>query len=139
MTHKPLTHADNERTRLDKWLWAARFYKTRSLATQACDGGKVQVDGQRAKPSLAMRIGMRVKLRQGYDDKELIVKTLADHRGNATAAQLLYEESAASIAQRELHAVQHQAIRMATPQSDGRPDKKQRRQLLNLKSPFENE
>lgn len=134
-----MTAAETDRVRLDKWLWAARFFKTRSLATQACDGGKVHVEGQRVKPSIALRVGMRICLRQGCDDKEIIVKVLSEHRGNAVAAQLLYEESMESIAKRELHAVQRQAMRMATPQSDGRPDKKQRRQLFQLKSQFKNE
>ena len=129
-----MTSADDTRLRLDKWLWAARFFKTRSLATQACDGGKVQVDGQRAKPSLALRVGVRVALRQGFDEKEIVVRLLSEHRGNATQAQTLYEETADSITKRALHAAQHQAMRMATPLSDGRPDKKQRRQLLQLKT-----
>ncbi len=134
-----MTDAQAERIRLDKWLWAARFFKTRSLATQACDGGKVHVEGQRAKPSTPMRLGLRIRLRQGFDDKEIIVRALSEHRGNATAAQQLYEESADSIAKRERHAAQHQAMRLATPVSDGRPDKKLRRQLLNLKSQFKDE
>jgi ribosome-associated heat shock protein Hsp15 len=126
----------NDRIRLDKWLWAARFFKTRSLATQACDGGKVHVEGQRAKPSMALRLGLQIRLRQGFDHKVIVVRALSEQRGNATQAQQLYEETPESIAQRELHAAQHQAMRLATPLSDGRPDKKQRRQLHQLHNNF---
>ncbi len=122
------------RVRLDKWLWAARFFKTRSLATQACDGGKVHVEGQRAKPSALLRIGLRIRLRHGYDDIEICVTALSEQRGNGAAALLLYDETDDSKAQRALHAAQRQAMRLAMPHSEGRPDKKQRRQLLNLKS-----
>jgi ribosome-associated heat shock protein Hsp15 len=81
-----------EAVRLDKWLWAARFYKSRSLAQTACDGGKVDVNGQAAKPSRAIRSGDRIQLTMGEWRRELVVRELSERRGPATAARLLYED-----------------------------------------------
>jgi ribosome-associated heat shock protein Hsp15 len=89
------------KVRLDKWLWAARFYKTRSLAKQAVDGGKVQCNGSRAKPSKEIDIGIEIKLRQGLDDKTVKVVALSEQRRGASDAQKLYEETSGSIEQRE--------------------------------------
>src|ERR1700761_5493723 len=91
----------DDRVRIDKWLWAARFFKTRSLATEAVDGGKVEVNGERAKPSKAIKPGDEVRLRVGPYEHILIVRALADRRGPASVAQSLYEETAASLAERE--------------------------------------
>ncbi len=80
-------------TRLDKWLWAARFYRTRAIAKQMIDGGKVFYNGQRAKSGKAVAVGDSIKIRQGFDEKEVIVIALADTRRDATFAQTLYEET----------------------------------------------
>ena len=82
-----------ERLRVDKWLWAARFYKTRSIAKAAIEGGKVHLDGQRVKVSREITIGERLAIKQGWEEKEVIVKSLSDQRGPAPVAQMLYEET----------------------------------------------
>ncbi|HEX4910285.1 MAG TPA: ribosome-associated heat shock protein Hsp15 [Permianibacter sp.] len=120
--------AADERTRLDKWLWAARFYKTRSLAQAAVEGGKVHYEGQRVKPGHAVRLGARLSVRSGFDEREVIVRGLSEQRGSATVAQGLYEETADSIARRERTAALRKAAALSQPTSDGRPDKRQRRQ-----------
>ena len=120
----------NDRVRVDKWLWAARFYKTRSLATAAVTGGKVEVNGERAKPARLVRIGDEVVVRQPPFQWMLAVRGLAERRGPASAAQALYEETAASRAERER--LQEQ-LRLAQPlfvyQEKGRPTKKDRREI----------
>ena len=85
------------RVRLDKWLWAARFYKTRSIAKQAIEGGKVRCENNRAKPGKEIEIGMEISLRQGFDEKTVVVRALSDRRRGAPEAQLLYTETIASI------------------------------------------
>lgn len=120
--------AADERTRLDKWLWAARFYKTRSLAQAAVEGGKVHYEGQRVKPGHAVRLGARLSVRSGFDEREVIVRGLSEQRGSASVAQGLYEETADSIARRERAAALRKAAALSQSTSDGRPDKRQRRQ-----------
>ena len=120
--------AADERTRLDKWLWAARFYKTRSLAQAAVEGGKVHYEGQRVKPGHAVRLGARLSVRSGFDEREVIVRGLSEQRGSATVAQGLYEETADSIARRERTTALRKAAALSQPTTDGRPDKRQRRQ-----------
>jgi ribosome-associated heat shock protein Hsp15 len=125
---------DPETVRLDKWLWAARFYKTRSLATEAVAGGKVDVNGERAKPAKAVKPADEIRLRLTPYEHVLIVRALGERRGSATVAQTLYEETAASRAERERLAAQ---IRLS-PQSfaydeKGRPTKKDRRDLSRLR------
>ena len=117
-----------DRCRLDKWLWAARFFKTRSLAQAAVEGGKVHYDGQRVKPGHAVRLGARVSVRVGDDDRELLVRALSSQRGSATVAQALYEETADSLSRRTERAALRRAAALSQPVSDGRPDKRQRRQ-----------
>lgn len=120
------------KVRLDKWLWAARFYKTRSIAKQAIDGGKVHCDGARAKPGKEVTEGLRITLRQGFDERTVIVTGLSEQRRGAAEAQLLYEETAESIQQRQ----QNQASRQAMPrplQTDGRPSKRDRRLIHRFK------
>ena len=98
--------------RIDKWLWAARFYKTRSLAREMVDGGKVHIDGQRVKPSKAVRIGQMLQVRQGHDLRDIQVLALSEKRGNAEQAALLYTETEQSIARREtLSAERRAAVR----------------------------
>ncbi|MFK8042422.1 RNA-binding S4 domain-containing protein, partial [Congregibacter sp.] len=90
-----------EKLRVDKWLWAARFFKTRSLAKQAIEGGKVQLGGQRVKVSREIGIGDQLRIRQGWDERDIVVIQLSDQRRGAPEAQALYEETEASIARRE--------------------------------------
>lgn len=120
-------------SRLDKWLWAARFYKTRTIAKQMIDGGKVFYNGQRTKSGKSVVIGDTIKLRQGVDDKEVIVLELSEHRQDATFAMTLYEETAKSIKTREDTALARKQGILLSPASDKKPDKKQRRQIRQLK------
>ena len=92
-----------KKVRLDKWLWAARFFRTRAKAKLAIIGGKVHVDGIRAKPSKEVIVGETLQIRQGYDEKVIVVTALSDNRGNATAAALLYQETEASLALRDAY------------------------------------
>ena len=122
---------DNNAVRLDKWLWAARFYKTRALAREMIDGGKVHYNGQRGKPSKLMELNAESTLRQGTDAKTIIVLGLTTQRRSAEEAQTLYQETEASIASREKIS---QARKMnAMPHPDRRPDKKERRTLIKFK------
>ena len=120
------------RVRLDKWLWAARFFKTRAIARQAIEGGKVQCNGSRSKPGKELEVGMVISLRHGYDNLTVKVKDLSDRRRGAPEAKLLYEETAESIRQREEQAIR----RRAQPKhwaSPGKPDKRQRRLITRFK------
>ncbi|MFT7492191.1 MAG: ribosome-associated heat shock protein Hsp15 [Pseudohongiellaceae bacterium] len=118
------------KVRLDKWLWAARFFKTRSLAKQAIEGGKVQCDGQRVKASKEIMTDTIVNIRQGWDTKEVVVTQLSDQRRGAPEAALLFEETPASIEQRKVSAEQRRVLQSASGlQTEGRPNKKQRRQI----------
>jgi ribosome-associated heat shock protein Hsp15 len=122
--------AANDRVRIDKWLWAARFYKTRSLATNAVTGGKVEVNGERAKPARLVRIGDEVVVRQPPFQWRLSVRGLAERRGAASVAQGLYEETPESRAER---ARLQERLRIAQPlflyEEKGRPTKKDRRMI----------
>jgi len=120
-------------TRLDKWLWAARFYKTRAIAKQMIDGGKVFYNGQRTKSGKAVIAGDMIKIRQGFDEKEVKVMALADKRRDATFAQTLYRESENSIKTREKNSLARQQGILLSPASINKPDKKQRRQLREFK------
>ncbi len=126
--------SDNELTkvRIDKWLWAARFYKTRAIAKQAIDGGKVHCNGARPKPSKEIEIGSKIKLRQGFDEKTVIVKALSEQRRGAPQAQLLYEETEESREKRELLTQQRKAQPKHWP-SATKPTKKQRRLIQQFK------
>lgn len=119
--------------RLDKWLWAARFYKTRALARQMVQSGKVHYDGQRSKPSKPVQIGAIITLRQGFDTKEVEVLALSEQRRSASEAQLLYQETEESVEKREQNAEARKLNALYNPHPDGRPDKKQRRQLIRMK------
>lgn len=118
-----------EKIRIDKWLWAARFFKTRSLAKQALDGGKIQVDGQKAKASREISPGAMLTVRQGYDDKTVEVLAVSDQRRGAPEAQKLYCETADSIALRERRTAERKAGLGAFIASEHRPTKKERRQI----------
>jgi ribosome-associated heat shock protein Hsp15 len=120
------------KVRVDKWLWAARFFKTRSLAKAAIEGGKVQLEGQRVKVSREIAIGDRLTIRQGWDEKDITIRSLSDQRGPASRAQELYEESAESIARRERETLLRRAAG-GLNRPDHRPDKHQRRQISRLR------
>lgn len=119
--------------RLDKWLWCARFYKTRSLATDEIDKGRVTVNGQAAKPARDLRCGDTVALRQGVIARTVTVRALSGMRGPAPVAQQLYEETAESISAREKAAEQRRlAPEPADARHDGRPTKRDRRDMERL-------
>ena len=123
-TH-PDTHQDS--MRVDKWLWAARFFKTRSIAKAAIEGGKVHHEGERVKVSKEIRIGMELTIQQGLERKTVTVKALSAVRGGAPQAQLLYEETPTSVARQELLTAQRKLHNLARP--DHRPSKKDRRHI----------
>lgn len=122
--------------RLDKWLWAARFYKTRAIAKQMIDGGKVFYNGQRSKSGKAVVIGDTIKIRQGFEEKEITIIALADKRRDATFALTLYKETLSSVASREKNALARKQGILSSPASDTKPDKKQRRQIRQMKEGF---
>lgn len=122
--------------RLDKWLWAARFFKTRPLAVAAVNGGKVQCNGERAKPGKGVRPGDRLIVRKEAYEWTIDIVALSGRRLSADLAQKLYLETAESVAARELRHASLEADRAAQPRSEGRPNKRQRRQLLAAKSKF---
>lgn len=124
---------ENNEVRLDKWLWAARFYKTRSIAKAMIEGGKVHYNGQRAKTSKAVEVGATIKLRQGNEEKEVLVMALSDQRRGAPEAQLLYQETEKSVKQREAIAFARKANALSMPHPDRRPNKKERRELVKFK------
>ncbi len=121
-----------ESIRIDKWLWAARFFKTRSLAGQAVTGGRVDINGARGRPSRIIRLGDNLCIRRGPYEWTVIVKGLARLRGPAAEAQLLYEETEESIRKRELAAAQLKLERPPEFHSPGRPSKKDRRAVLRF-------
>lgn len=118
------------RVRLDKWLWAARFYKTRALSAEAIDKGQVRVNGQVAKASREPRVGDTIEFRQGHDLRAVVVRGLSTVRGSAPVAQQLYEETSESVARRSAMAEQRRlAPEPALSQPMGRPTKRDRRTL----------
>lgn len=120
--------APSETVRLDKWLWAARFFKTRALAKAAIEGGKVHCAGERCKPSKEPKLGDELLIRQGFEERLVRVDGLSSTRRGASDAQLLYSETAESIVRREQAAALRKAGALGVS-TDGRPTKKQRRQL----------
>ena len=125
-----------ERLRIDKWLWAARFFKTRSIAKTAIEGGKVHIDGQRVKVSREIGVGDIVVVKQGWDEKEIEVTALSDRRGPASEAQQLYAETERSIARRAKEAEARKAAgAMARPTQ--RPGKHERKALERLRKQFD--
>ncbi|MCV6590864.1 MAG: ribosome-associated heat shock protein Hsp15 [Marinobacterium sp.] len=120
----------NEKIRLDKWLWAARFYKTRGIAKQMIEGGKVHYNGARSKCSRIVEIGAELTLRQGFDEKVVVIKALSDRRGPAPEAQTLYEETSASQQAREEAAAQRKLLKNDPGR---RPDKKSRRLIRGFR------
>lgn len=133
MAQKP---EDDDKVRLDKWLWAARFYKTRALAKAAIESGKVHCRGERCKPGKEPRVGDEFLLRTGFDERTVVVKALSAVRRGAPEAQTLYEETPESVKRREQAAELRKAGAMGVT-TDGRPNKKQRRQIHQLHGSFE--
>jgi len=124
---------NDDKIRLDKWLWAARFYKTRTLAKDMIEGGKVHYEGNRVKASREVQLGASIRLRQGMDEKTVIVTGLSGKRGNATQAATLYEETTDSIQAREQAALQRKAMGAALAAPQQRPNKKQRRDIIQFR------
>ncbi|GAM54670.1 ribosome-associated heat shock protein [Vibrio ishigakensis] len=114
-------------------MWAARFYKTRSIARNMIDGGKVHYDGQRSKPSKIVELGATVTLRQGHVEKTVLIEKISDQRRGAPEAQLLYSETEQSVEKRERQALERK-MHAHNPSPDRRPDKKQRRDLIKFKN-----
>ncbi|UNT13721.1 S4 domain-containing protein [Pseudomonas sp. I3-I5] len=127
---------DDDKVRLDKWLWAARFYKTRALAKAAIESGKVHCRGERCKPGKEPRAGDEFVLRTGFDERTVVVKALSAVRRGAPEAQALYEETEESVRRREQAAALRKAGATGVT-TDGRPTKKQRRQIHQLHGSFE--
>jgi ribosome-associated heat shock protein Hsp15 len=116
-----------ERVRLDKWLWAARFFRTRNLSRDAIEGGKVWYEGARPKVSRDVELGAEIRIRQGFDEKTVLVRALSAERRSATEAAQLYEETSASIAGREAEAAERRMARAGFQAPPTRPDKRDRR------------
>ena len=121
------------RVRLDKWLWAARFYKTRGLSADAIDGGKIEVNGERAKRARLVQAGDRIRIRIGPYEHVISVRDVSERRGSASIAQALYEEEAESRKAREVMAAHVRAMNASTGYETGRPTKKDRRDIERLK------
>jgi ribosome-associated heat shock protein Hsp15 len=120
------------KTRLDRWLWAARFYKTRALASAAVSGGKVHLLGQRVKSSRSVKVGDCFEIIRGVERFEVIVQQLGDKRGSAQIAQLLYLETDASKVLREHEVRQRKLAALARPQIDHKPNKQERRKIRSF-------
>jgi ribosome-associated heat shock protein Hsp15 len=128
-----MSEAGAPKVRIDKWLWAARFFKTRSLAKTAIEGGKVHCNGERCKSSREIAVGVQLQIRLGLDERTVIVRGLSEHRGGAPQAALLYEETAESIAVRERLAAERKAQHLASGQESSRPTKQDRRRIHRFK------
>ena len=124
----------DKKIRLDKWVWAARFYKTRSVARDMINGGKVHYNGQRSKASKFVELGALLTIRQGDTSKEVKVKILSDQRRGAPEAQTLYEETNDSIKKREQYQILRKLSLQNAPHPDKKPNKKQRRELIQAKA-----
>ncbi len=118
-----------EKVRIDKWLWAARFFKTRSLASKAVAGGHVQLGGNRVKPSRTVDTGMQLQIRRGQEEFTVVILALSGRRGPAKIAQTLYQETDESITSREAAREQRRLIRAPASRPEGRPDKRDRRKI----------
>lgn len=125
--------SDDDGVRLDKWLWAARFYRTRALAREMVEGGKVHYNGQRTKPGKIVEVGAEIRLRQGNDERTVIVLAINGQRRGAPEAQLMYRETEESLDKREKFAQARKLNALTMPHPDRRPDKKERRHLIRFK------
>ena len=119
--------------RIDKWLWAARFFKTRSLATDAVSGGKIKLNGAPTKPAREVKIGDKLDVFNGETRRSVVVQALAEKRGSAVEARQLYEESAESIAAREAEQARRKLEHEPAAEIHGRPTKRDRRQMDRLR------
>jgi ribosome-associated heat shock protein Hsp15 len=119
--------------RLDKWLWAVRFYKTRALAREMIDSGKVHYNGHRGKPSKIVELNAEITLRQGNEERTVIVRSLTERRRSACEVRQAYQETEASIAKREKIALARKINALTMPHPDRRPNKKERRNLIKFK------
>ncbi len=124
--------SDTRSIRIDKWLWAARFFKTRSLAKTAVENGRVRYDGQRTKASRTVQAGATLEIKQGSVTKTVIIIEIDDRRKGAPEAQALYRETEASIAARESAALLRKTAALAMPRPTRRPNKKQRREIIQF-------
>lgn len=131
-------HDETAAVRLDKWLWAARFFKTRGLAAEAIKGGKVEINGTRAKPARSVRIGDRLQVRRGPELFEVDVAALSQQRGPAAQAVLLYQETVQSRERREEEAALRKAEALSRPKFPGRPTKRDRREIVRFKKEHDN-
>jgi ribosome-associated heat shock protein Hsp15 len=122
-----------DKVRLDKWLWAARFFKTRALAAEAVEGGKVQLNGDRPKRARPLQVGDELRIRLGPYEHIVAVRALSDRRGPATQAAALYQETEASRRTREALAIQLKSLHSLFGPEKGRPTKKDRREIERLK------
>jgi len=123
--------------RLDKWLWAARFFKTRSVAREAVAGGKVHLNGNRAKPGRSLNIGDELRIQRAEDEYTVTILDLTARRGPATVARTLYAESEESRTQREKLAEERRLNHIQNSSNEGRPDKRQRRRLIRFRNKFD--
>jgi len=128
-----MAEQDINDVRIDKWLWAARFCKTRAIARELVQSGKVQYNKQRCKPSKVVELGAIIQIPAGFDLKTVVVKDVVGQRRSAPLAQLLYEETSDSLVLREKNAEARKLSIFHSPRPDGRPDKKQRRQIIQFK------
>ncbi|WP_395338669.1 RNA-binding S4 domain-containing protein [Ningiella sp. W23] len=120
--------------RLDKWVWAARFCKTRAIARELIQSGKITYNDQRAKPSRTVELGAKVKIPAGFDLKTVVIEQIKDKRQSAPLAQKMYTETPESMALRERNAEARKLSAFHSPRPDSRPDKKQRRQIIKFKN-----
>jgi ribosome-associated heat shock protein Hsp15 len=128
-----MSDQDEGRVRLDKWLWAARFFKTRALAAEAVEGGKVEVNGDRPKRARPIQVGDEIRIRLGPYEHTVAVRALSGRRGPAPEAAALYQETDASRAKREELSIQLKALHAVFGPDKGRPSKKDRRDIQRLK------
>ena len=128
-----MQNSEDNSLRLDKWLWAARFFKTRSLATQAVNGGKVQIDDKRVKPARPVSPGSRIRIRKGTLEWEIIVRQICSQRRPAAEAITLYEELPESIERREALLEKRRLVHQSRYLDPGRPTREGRRDLMRLK------
>lgn len=127
----------NSPARLDKWLWAARFFKTRSIAREAVSGGKVHLNGNRAKPGRSVNIGDELRIKRGEEEYTITIAEISTSRGPATVARTLYDESEENRLKREQLAEERRLAHQQDTRRERRPDKRQRRKIVRFKNKFE--
>jgi ribosome-associated heat shock protein Hsp15 len=127
----------NSPARLDKWLWAARFFKTRSIAREAVSGGKVHLNGNRAKPGRSVNIGDELRIMRGEEEYTITIAEISTSRGPATVARTLYDESEENRLKREQFAEERRLAHQQDTGRERRPDKRQRRKIVRFKNKFE--